>query len=113
MEGGGEMAQVVGDVACDELENPWGLGFAKEAGGVVVESVAPGDDHVRGHGVVEEELVEAGGHVRFGEVLVGGKECIEVVDVLIADVGVGGGEVDVTGVNEEAEFVRAFFLEEA
>ena len=78
---GGEWlaAEVFGEVAGDMLEDAWCLGFAEEAGGEVVEGVLPADHHIGGEGVVEGDLVEAGCHVSFGQVNVGGKEGKEVV----------------------------------
>ena len=107
--GVGSGAHVGGDVACEVLEYTGGLGFPKETCGEVVEGVVPPDDHVGGEGVVEFELVESGGHVSFGEVDVGGEQLEKVVDAFVLDVSVEGGEVDVAGVHEEAEFIRFLF----
>ena len=53
--------------------------------------------------------MEACGHVGFGEVNVLGKEFEELLDAFIVDVGVLGGEVDVSGVHQEAELLAFVF----
>ena len=50
---------MVGWVSGDVLEYLWGLGFAKEARGEVVECLLPLDYHIWGHSLVEWYLVKA------------------------------------------------------
>ena len=108
LEGGrvGLGAEVSGDMSGDVLEDAGCLCFAKKAGGEIVKGVVPADHDVGCQGFVEFELVEARRHVGFGEVYVGSEVVEEVVDAFVGDVGVLGGEVDVAGVDEEAESIR-------
>ena len=104
-------SELVGDVPGDLLEHFWGLGFPKEAGGVVVEGALPLDDHIWVHCWVEWELVKPCCHVSFGEEDILGEEGDKGAEGFISDVGVLGGHVDVSGVHQEHVFVWAFLFD--
>ena len=93
------------------LEDTWGLSFSKEAGGEIIEVVSPGYYHIRIVGVVKFQLVKTGCHISLVKLHVLGYEGGEGWEGFILNGGVDSGDIEISGVHQEAPLVRSFLFE--